>query len=215
MFFCSYRYFTLPVHDHLWFIAIHKPRDQLPDCTYTLLSSSPLSWYTFHCFKFTAHPISGFWVLLQLLKLIVHFVERTTDHQTQPFFLLPFILLQTLLMLPTQMSQLPSQSPVQPAQFSGQSLSIGASGSQVGPSMDSAILSLTHTTERAGAAPFTIDGGAQVHCVGQTSNNYYSYQFESHLWYELCIIKNVIARGDAECNECISHNCKRIRVITW
>ena len=40
------RYSTLPVHDHLWFIALHKLRAQLPDCTYTNLSSPLLSWYT-------------------------------------------------------------------------------------------------------------------------------------------------------------------------
>lgn len=58
------------------------------------------------------------------------------------------------------MSQLPSQSPVQPS-FSAQSLSIGAAGS-VAPGMDNAILSLTHTPELAGSASYSIESGPQV-----------------------------------------------------
>ena len=60
------------------------------------------------------------------------------------------------------MSQLPSQSPAQPPSFSAQSLSIGAASSQVGPGVENAILSIAHTAERAGAAPFSIDSGPQV-----------------------------------------------------
>lgn len=60
------------------------------------------------------------------------------------------------------MSQLPSQSPAQPPSFSAQSLSIGAAGSQVSPGVDSAILSIGHTAERTGAAPFSIDSAPQV-----------------------------------------------------